>query len=66
MVLVSRYAYEYKTPGMRSWRRLSVTTLAPLPEEERDAYRKQVAARLTRDTGSPHAWRDVELREVAE
>jgi hypothetical protein len=60
-----RYAYEYKTPGMRTWKRLSVTTLAPLPESEVDGHRKNVAARLTRETGSPHDWRDVQIREVS-
>lgn len=56
--------YEYKMPGWHKWRAHSLSTHVEIPDEEKDAHRKNIAARLTRETGSPHDWRDVQFRAV--
>jgi len=48
---MSRYTIEYRAPRHTKWHALSVSKLAPFPQDELAAYRQMIAERLTWNRG---------------
>lgn len=61
---MARHTLEYKAPKHRRWHALSVSKLAPFPDEDLARYRQMLAERITMERGYAVLADQIQIRQL--